>query len=137
MTTQTLKLDDCPSEDSRMIKGWEHENSIMIWGVWVRLSVAPVIRDAPRSYFDCPACERRCCKLFLVRGEVCHVVDTSVATKRNIETTTSVESAQAVVAGAIEVVEKASCFGVGIDAGRDQFIEAIAVAVVRGLRIRH
>ena len=70
MTARTLKLDDCPFEDSRKIKGWEHENSIMIWGVWIRLSVAPVIRGTPRSYFDCPACNRRCCKVFLVRGEV-------------------------------------------------------------------
>lgn len=70
MTTRTLKLDDCPSEDSRIIKGWEQENSIMIWGVQVRLSTAPVIRDTPRHYFDCPACDRRCCKLFRVGDEV-------------------------------------------------------------------
>ncbi len=81
------------------------------------------IRRRKRKGFKVFAADPPAGKDFPIQTKVGGVVEAGVVAERNVITAAPVETAQAVKAGAIEVVEKARGLGVGVVAVGDEFIK--------------
>src|SRR5260370_15390427 len=79
-----------------------------------------------------PSLERR-----PVGGEVGRVVDLAIAAEGHVELALAVEAAKAVIPGAIEIIEKRGRLRALAVAGRDQAIEAFAMAIEKPLLVAH
>src|SRR5260370_25019998 len=79
-----------------------------------------------------PSLERRA-----VGGEVGRVVDLAIATEGHVELALAVKAAKAATPAASEIVEKRGRLRALTVAGRDQAIEAFAMAIEKRLLVAH